>query len=345
MPHRKKNRRPLLLLCMAAALVISLLFAIKYGVDSSKLRKESGELRLRVAELSSQLAEAAQRLQETEAQVQDDPENGGGQNDPDEAGSGGEEHTPEGGEDAPGVPVSNPTEGMEHPEYQELYPDFYAETDFSAGWNDQDNVAYLTFDDGPTERTPEVLDILAQKGVKATFFVVGTNLKSDFGQKMLQRIVDEGHTVAMHSMTHKYNVIYSSVEAFLDDFNQEYELIYEISGVHPTLFRFPGGSINTYNKSIYKELISEMLRRGFLYYDWNVSGEDAAGAKTAQAVASNVISQSEKRSRCVVLLHDGEDKTATVAALPGMIDSLTAQGKQILPLDESVKPIVYGYRD
>ena len=151
----------------------------------------------------------------------------------------------------------DPPDG-EVPEYTALYPDFYAPR-----WDGETvtggKVCFLTFDDGPSANTDKILEILDQYGVKATFFVVGTSTTSTVNQQRLRKIVNAGHTIGMHSWSHTYNKIYSSVDGFLEEFNRLYEWIYEVTGVHPTVFRFPGGSINGYDRDTYQEIIAEMI--------------------------------------------------------------------------------------
>ncbi|MPM54937.1 hypothetical protein SDC9_101720 [bioreactor metagenome] len=108
------------------------------------------------------------------------------------------------------------------------------------------NTVYLTFDDGPTQLTDEILRILDKYDVKATFFVVGKDTPE--GRARLQRIADAGHTIGIHSYSHKYNEIYRSVEDYLEDFNRAFEWVYETTGIKPSIFRFPGGSINAYSQ-------------------------------------------------------------------------------------------------
>ena len=227
-------------------------------------------------------------------------------------------------------------------EYQLMYPDFYASEPLTAN-EEASKMIYLTFDDGPSERTPEVLKVLREKDVKATFFVIGT--KDPQALQWMKDIVAEGHTIAMHSYTHKYQNIYSSVENYLDDMYRLYSLIYETTGVKPTIFRFPGGSINGYNKHIYQELEAEMLRRGFVPYDWNLSSGDASGVKASAAqIVNNVVVPAGKLDRGIVLMHDSEPKTTTVEALTTMIDQLRAQGFSFDRLTSKEKPVLFGYR-
>ncbi|MBE6939712.1 MAG: polysaccharide deacetylase [Ruminococcaceae bacterium] len=225
--------------------------------------------------------------------------------------------------------------------YQSLYADFYAPQPLDATAAVK-NTIYLTFDDGPSVRTDEVLDILKEAGVKATFFVTGKTGEADIAR--LKRIVEEGHTIGMHTYTHNYRQIYASVEAFLEDMYQVFQLVKENTGVTPTVFRFPGGSINGYNQGIYQELLAEMLRRGFVPHDWNISSQDAAGySMTAAQMTQLVLRDAEEVERGIVLMHDAGDKTTTVAALPEMIRGLKEQGFQFAGLSHDTKPVLFGY--
>lgn len=228
--------------------------------------------------------------------------------------------------------------------YANLYPDFYAPQELTANVRET-NVLYLTFDDGPSARTEEILDILAEKNVKATFFVVGFQDESQ--KAILQRIVAEGHTLAMHSYSHDYAKIYASVEDYLSDMYQIFSLIKETTGVTPTLFRFPGGSINGYSHGIYQELIAEMLRRGFIPFDWNISSEDAASSSLvpAETLLNNVVSGAANVRRGVILMHDSATKTTTVQALAPTIDRLREQGFELKALTPEVLPVLYSYKE
>lgn len=228
-------------------------------------------------------------------------------------------------------------------EYQNLYPDLNA-----GDIPDQErstNTIYLTFDDGPSPLTEKILDVLKEKGVKATFFIVGKNLDTQSGRNTLVRIVDEGHQVGIHSYSHIYTKIYGSPENFLDDFYKVYDQIYKITGKKVEIFRFPGGSINGYSSNVYKELIAEMTRRGFVYYDWNVSSQDAAKNTTENQIYNSVLYASKAKTRSIVLMHDSTEKTNTLKALPGLIDELLEDGYCFEPLTRNVAPIIFGYSD
>ncbi|MBR1572746.1 MAG: polysaccharide deacetylase [Lachnospiraceae bacterium] len=191
---------------------------------------------------------------------------------------------------------------------------------------------YLTFDDGPSENTNEILDILDDYGVKATFFVVGKPEEEYKG--LYQRIVNEGHTIGMHSYSHKYSEIYSSLDAFKNDFEQIQNLIYDTTGVESVYYRFPGGSSNKVSNIDMSQYIQYVNDQGVKYFDWNVSSGDATSlAYTPDDLVENVMNDVVKYKTSVVLMHDTEAKDATVQALPKLIEELQKAGALILPID------------
>lgn len=228
-------------------------------------------------------------------------------------------------------------------DYQDLYPNLYV-GDLPLQSETEDTI-YLSFDDGPSYITEGVLDVLNEKGIKATFFIVGKNLESERGRAILGRIVHEGHGIGIHSYSHVYTNIYHSVDNFLKDFYKVFNQIYDLTGIKPEIFRFPGGSINSYNSDIYKELIAEMTRRGFVHYDWNVSSQDARLNTTVQEIYNSVVYRAEEKDRSIVLMHDSSDKINTLKALPDMIDELVLKGFEFDILTRNVAPISFGYSD
>ena len=223
--------------------------------------------------------------------------------------------------------------------YQALYPDFYAPQTYSAT-SSPDNTAYLTFDDGPSGNTDIILQTLQEENVKATFFVVGTDDAGNLAR--MRRIVQEGHTIGMHSYSHSYKKIYASVEAFLKDMYQVFNLIKDTTGVTPTCFRFPGGSINSYNKAVYKDIKAEMIRRGFVPYDWNVSSGDASTTKyTPEQLTGPVLNGIGSKSRIIVLMHDSSSKENTAQAVRQIIIGIREKGFIFAPLDYQTKPILF----
>jgi len=191
---------------------------------------------------------------------------------------------------------------------------------------------YLTFDDGPSANTDRILDILGEYDVKATFFVVG---KEKYAAQY-KRIVDEGHTLAMHSYSHVYNEIYSSPEAYKQDLNKLRTYLYELTGVECDIVRFPGGSSNTISKVDMHSLIEYLDSEDMVYFDWNVSSGDASGTnKSAEQIASNVLNNIDKYNNAVVLMHDAAEKTSTVEALPIIIETiLQSEDTVLLPISE-----------
>lgn len=229
-------------------------------------------------------------------------------------------------------------------EYTKLYPDLYVENT-PTEFRQDDGTIYLTFDDGPSDRTLEILDILKGYDIKATFFFCGGNGEKE--QEIMKRVAEEGHTVAIHSISHDYPKIYESVESYLDDFYETYMSVYNATGVKPEIFRFPGGSINNYNRFTYMQIIAEMTRRGFVYYDWNVSGEDAVKGADWTSIYNNIMNNipSDGTGRAIVLLHDSQSKSATVNVLTDVIDELIADGYKFDKLDNGVKPTTFTYKD
>lgn len=198
---------------------------------------------------------------------------------------------------------------------------------------------YLTFDDGPSSNTDQILDILKDYDVKATFFVVGKT--DERSVKAYQRIVEEGHTLAMHSYSHKYDEIYESKEAFARDLNSLQEYLYETTGVWPRIYRFPGGSSNTVSKVDMQELIEYLTDIGITYFDWNVASGDAVSRTLpAETIVNNCLSGIEKQKESVILMHDVSNKGTTIEALPQIIEAIQEQGDaELLPITDETVPV------
>ncbi|MBP7059406.1 MAG: polysaccharide deacetylase [Lachnospiraceae bacterium] len=192
---------------------------------------------------------------------------------------------------------------------------------------------YLTFDDGPSANTDKILDILDDYGVKATFFVTGhSDAESSARYK---RIVDEGHTIGMHSYSHKYKEVYASLSSFQEDYDKIHDLIKTSTGVDCNLYRFPGGSSNQVSGEDMSYFIDFLNKKNVKYYDWNVTSGDASStAYTSQELIENVMSDVVKYKTSIVLMHDAENKKSTVEALPTLIETLQAKGAVILPISD-----------
>lgn len=169
----------------------------------------------------------------------------------------------------------------------------------------QGKTIYLTFDDGPGEYTEKLLDILDKYGVKATFFV--TNQNPDYNY-VIREIAERGHSIGIHTYSHDYKDIYSSVSAYFNDMDCMQQIVKEQAGFTTSLVRFPGGSSNTiskcYSLGIMTELASELNGRNMQYFDWNVSSGDAGEVCTTDAVYRNVINGISGKDTAVVLQHD-----------------------------------------
>ena len=193
---------------------------------------------------------------------------------------------------------------------------------------------YLTFDDGPSSNTVQILDILKKYDIKATFFVIGQ--ESEEAKALYKRIVDEGHTLAMHSYSHKYKALYSSLESFQEDFSKIQNYLYEVTGQECLFYRFPGGSSNHVSKTDMTQFIHYLNEQGITYFDWNVSSGDATSrAYTPKELVENVMTDVVKYKTSVVLMHDAQAKVSTVKALEPMIEALQGMGAEILPIDEN----------
>ena len=180
---------------------------------------------------------------------------------------------------------------------------------------------YFTFDDGPSERTEEILKILSEENIKATFFVIGpSDTKTD---ERLFKIYSEGHSIGLHTMSHDYDKIYISSENFLADLAYEREWIYSVTGEECKIFRFPGGSNNcNAPKWLIDEVKEKTKAEGLLWYDWNADGKDSLGELlSAEEIAENVLSSEFIGSeKVIVLLHDSATRKTTPKALEILIE-------------------------
>ena len=184
------------------------------------------------------------------------------------------------------------------------------------------HVVYLTFDDGPSGNTEAIIDILNEYGVNATWFVMGVA-----EMDKISLIWDQGSQIALHTNTHEYTDIYASTEAFWNDEYAVQAAVNERLGFSPTLFRFPGGSVNDYNSAISSDLRAQANANGWHYFDWNVSSGDAASnGATADEIYNNIVTESADNNSCCVLMHDTDAKGTTVEALPRIIEYYISQG-------------------
>lgn len=224
--------------------------------------------------------------------------------------------------------------------YEELYPELYAYGASEIKYVDDKDYVYLTFDDGPSKYTENILYYLDLYDIKATFFVVPDGTETC--NNRLKRIVESGHTIGIHTACHDYEKIYKDVKSYLEDFNLAYTRVYEATGVKCRLFRFPGGSVNDYNEATRDAIIEEMTRRGFIYFDWNVDSRDAMGADWTE-MYNNVLGQTAEVPRAIILMHDYGGGYNTILVLEDIIRALIADSRnfKLDKLSENVRPIQF----
>lgn len=196
--------------------------------------------------------------------------------------------------------------------------------------------AYLTFDDGPSANTEQILDTLKTYGIKATFFVNG----NASNKELYKRIIREGHVIGNHTYSHNYKSIYTTVEGFMEDFEKLNVFLEEVTGVRPTIARFPGGSNNQVShkyggEEIMKEIVRAVVDKGYQYFDWNVSSLDTEKVKQDKNIIVNAVLEGAKdKTQAVILMHDSAPKTTTAEGLPEIIEGLIQQGFIFKTLDE-----------
>lgn len=191
---------------------------------------------------------------------------------------------------------------------------------------DKLKICYLTFDDGPSANTLDILKILKEKGAVATFFVTA-NDKPEY----MKKIVESGNAIGLHTYSHDYSRIYSSTAAYFDDLEKIRNIVKKNTGVDSHIIRFPGGSSNTisreYRRGIMSELVDMVHERGYEYFDWNCDSTDAeADGRPVNKLILNVDADSRGMQHITVLMHDTRAKRTTVEALPKIIDLLRDKG-------------------
>lgn len=195
-------------------------------------------------------------------------------------------------------------------------------------YNKETKIAYLTFDDGPSQAvTPLILDVLKEENIKATFFVLGTSVKQN--PEILKREYQEGHYIANHGYTHNYSKIYKSADTVLEEYNKTEKAIQEAlenEEYSSNLFRFPGGYTGGKYEAIKRKAGKLLKENNIAYIDWNVLTKDAEGANTKEKILSNLKKYSKDKGSIVVLMHDASSKILTYETLKDVINYLKEQG-------------------
>lgn len=223
-----------------------------------------------------------------------------------------------------------------------VYEDYYRKNDQALTVSSDNKgrlkkTAYLTFDDGPSDRTEEVLDILKENDINATFFLIGNQINKST-KKTLKRLVKEGNQVAVHTYCHEADCIYDSADTYYNDVMKAAKRIKKYTGVDPKFYRFPWGSVNGYIKNYRKDIIMRLKKEGFEYCDWNVSGEDSIRSPRARQIINNVKSNYKVYNEPVILLHDANARKETVKALPVIIKMYKDAGYSFDIIENRNKP-------
>ncbi|SDD90119.1 Peptidoglycan/xylan/chitin deacetylase, PgdA/CDA1 family [Paenibacillus sp. UNCCL117] len=195
---------------------------------------------------------------------------------------------------------------------------------------------YLTFDDGPSGLTPQVLNLLREEGIQATFFVLGEHVEAR--ADVVKRIVDEGHAIGNHSYNHVYKEIYSDFNGYWEQLQKTEAAIMKLTGVRTPLVRAPGGTAGNYDEFYHYY----MQQGGYTVFDWSIDSGDArrAGVKAEEIV--RMVEKGPFRHEVNVLLHDGAGHEETLKALPQIIRSFQERGYRFAPLSAEVKPAQFG---
>lgn len=204
---------------------------------------------------------------------------------------------------------------------------------------------YLTFDDGPSLKiTPQILDVLKENNIKATFFIVDYQVGSEL-EALIIRAFNEGHTIGLHGTSHTYSKIYSSLETLIENFESLQEKVYNSTGYHSNIIRFPGGSSNTVSKNYCQGIMTEAVEyfssTDFVYFDWNVDSQDAGGTTTADGVFKNVTSSIKPNRANIVLMHDSGSKSHTLEALQSIIDWAILKGYEFKSITEETVQVTH----
>lgn len=200
-------------------------------------------------------------------------------------------------------------------------------------------IVYLTFDDGPSDNTARILDILKKYNAKATFFVTGNNQGKN---QLLNSILQQGSAIGLHTYTHDYAKVYSSVDSYFDDLQKISDMVKSVTGTESHIIRFPGGSSNTisskYSPGLMTKLTKMVQDKGYQYFDWNCDSEDASGNHIP---ADRLIrsATSGKADHLNILMHDTDAKDTTVQALPSIIEYYRDKGYSFEPLTTDSMPV------
>lgn len=210
-----------------------------------------------------------------------------------------------------------------------------------ASVQEEDPIIYLTFDDGPSANTTAILDVLEKFGITATFFVTGQYEGNT--ADLLRLIAEGGHSIGLHSFAHRYDEIYSHSEAFFADLEKVDELVFSSTGLRATLYRFPGGSLNSHCPEwLRAELRRQLDDRGYTYFDWNVvSGDQGSVVYSAEELFANVLEGARRveKGPLVVLFHDTNHCSTTPQAVQLVVQHFWEEGWRFASITPETSPI------
>ncbi|MBN7572849.1 polysaccharide deacetylase [Clostridium sp. 2-1] len=196
---------------------------------------------------------------------------------------------------------------------------------------DEKKIIYLTFDDGPAGKvTTNVLDILKQESVPATFFLIGSQIKGQ--EDLIKRMYDEGHALGLHSMSHNRNNLYNSNEEFLKEMLDTQQMVNSIVGIKPTILRFPFGCNNNCYK-ISQSMVDLLHQNNLKIYDWNTDSGD--GAHPNASPSTFIKNSKSDKERVVLLMHCAYMSKNSTKALPSIIKYYKDNGYEFKVIDEN----------
>ncbi|MDY6012553.1 polysaccharide deacetylase family protein [Clostridium sp.] len=201
----------------------------------------------------------------------------------------------------------------------------------TASENSNEKIIYLTFDDGPSNKImPNILDTLKKEQVNATFFIIGDQIKGN--EKILKRVHEEGHSIGLHSVTHKKCNLYSSNDCFLKEMLKDQKLINEVVGISPTILRFPYGANNDTYK-LTKSMVDLLHKNNLKIYDWNLDSGD--GANHNLNPSTYIKNSKSNKDMIILLMHCGNMNKNTANALPEIISYYKSKGYTFRKIDET----------
>ncbi len=210
----------------------------------------------------------------------------------------------------------------------------------------EQKIMYLTFNDGPSQNTEGILDILDRYHIKATFFITGSNPEYFH---LLKKVHEQGHTLALHTYSHDYETIYSDPEAYFHDLVKLENLLNDQTGVKTNIIRFLGGSSNTisdrYRNGIMQELVKDAELLGYVYYDWNAENGDSDPKLPPETLYQNALTSVQGKNTVMMVMHDGTDNANTLTALDQTLQEFVRQGWEFRVIEDANMPTFHHQRD